>query len=107
MQVTLNYNGEKIPSHMETGSAEELWSMPTCLRPRTAGISLKLGLSSHFPSYLFLFMKSAEIFPIFIAIFFLLVLVLFKYNRKDAKHLIPYAAFAKCTSIKNMLWKGG
>lgn len=74
--------------------------MSTCLQPYTSGTSLKIGLSSNFPSYLFCFMITSEIFPIFIAIFFLVILVLFKYNRTSTKYLTIYASFVKSTSVK-------
>lgn len=74
--------------------------MSTCLQPHTSGISLKIGLSSNFLSYLFCFMITPEIFPIFIAIFFLVILVLFKYNRTSTKYLTIYASFVKSVSVK-------
>lgn len=72
--------------------------MSTCLQPHAVGTSLKIGLSSHFLSF---FLMSSETLPIFTEIFFFLVVpVLFKYNRMGVKYLMTYAAFARCTSVK-------
>lgn len=44
---------------------------------------------------------SSETLPIFTEIFFFLVVpVLFKYNRMGVEYLMTYAAFARCTSAK-------